>query len=164
MRLIFDALKMVPCNPTFIDIRNAIIAADGGANECALWEIFARRGFGFFASAGSLAEADDFTEDFEVMPTCIPTLKIEKDITSLVTPGDPITVTFDIANHTPETANDVIVTDVIADGLTLLEAPAGISFTQSGNEIIFDIGDMATLEEGLSVSYTHLTLPTIYSV
>jgi len=147
VRLAFDAMKAVPCDPDFIDIREAIFAIDGGAHECELWEMFARRGLGFYTDRGDLNNGDDGIEDFEPKPTCIPTLKIKKDMPSLVVPGAQMVITFDIANHTTQTVNNVIVTDLLDEGMTVAEGPAGITYTQSGNEVIFDIGDMVSLDE-----------------
>ncbi|MFM2230778.1 MAG: hypothetical protein RL607_2036 [Bacteroidota bacterium] len=68
MRLIIDALKLQPCNPTFVEARNAIIAADqattGGADYCMIWEVFARRGLGLNASSGNRNDSTDQVEDF----------------------------------------------------------------------------------------------------
>ncbi|KNE66876.1 hypothetical protein AMAG_11353 [Allomyces macrogynus ATCC 38327] len=56
LRLVFDALKLQPCNPSLVDARNAILQADvnltGGANKCAIWKGFAKRGLGYSAKAG----------------------------------------------------------------------------------------------------------------
>ncbi|CEL52935.1 hypothetical protein RSOLAG1IB_06003 [Rhizoctonia solani AG-1 IB] len=50
LQLIVNGMKLQPCNPTFIQARNAIIAADktltGGENKCTLWKAFASRGLG----------------------------------------------------------------------------------------------------------------------
>ncbi|CAE6448750.1 unnamed protein product [Rhizoctonia solani] len=50
LHLFIDSLKLQPCNPTFISARDAIIQADAnryaGANKCALWAAFAKRGLG----------------------------------------------------------------------------------------------------------------------
>ncbi|KAF8755086.1 Fungalysin metallopeptidase (M36) [Rhizoctonia solani] len=51
LHLIIDGLIAQPCNPTFIDARNAVIQADAnrynGANNCTLWKAFAKRGLGY---------------------------------------------------------------------------------------------------------------------
>ncbi|QRV95445.1 extracellular metalloproteinase MEP [Ceratobasidium sp. AG-Ba] len=48
LQLIINGLKLQPCRPTFLQARDAIIAADqdltGGQNKCLLWEAFASRG------------------------------------------------------------------------------------------------------------------------
>ncbi|CCO35464.1 Extracellular metalloproteinase MEP [Rhizoctonia solani AG-1 IB] len=54
LHLIIDGLIAQPCNPTFIDARNAVIQADAnrynGANKCTLWKAFAKRGLGYGAT------------------------------------------------------------------------------------------------------------------
>lgn len=73
MRLVIDAMKLTPANPSLIQCRNAIIQADQntttGQNYCLIWETFARRGLGVNATSGSTAgvpgiqdQVQDFTE------------------------------------------------------------------------------------------------------
>jgi hypothetical protein len=68
MRIVLDGIKLQPCSPTFVDARNAIIAADqaitGGKDYCLIWEVFAARGLGFNASAGDRNIGNDQSEDF----------------------------------------------------------------------------------------------------
>jgi extracellular elastinolytic metalloproteinase len=53
-KLVTQAMRLSPPEPSFLDERNAIIAADqsitGGANRTRLWQVFAHRGMGYFAS------------------------------------------------------------------------------------------------------------------
>jgi subtilisin-like proprotein convertase family protein len=55
LRLVTDALKMTPLNPTFLDARNALLDADCATNACAnetsIWAAFADRGLGFKAAS-----------------------------------------------------------------------------------------------------------------
>lgn len=50
LRLVMDALAIQPCNPTFVQARDAIIQADAnryqGVNRCLLWRVWASRGLG----------------------------------------------------------------------------------------------------------------------
>lgn len=76
LQLITDALKLQPCNPSFISGRDAILFADkettGGADNCLIWEVFARRGLGLNASSGlnsGVAAINDQVEDFTMPPT-----------------------------------------------------------------------------------------------
>ncbi len=73
MALVTEGLKLQPCNPGFVDGRDAIIAADqaiyGGANECLIWEAFAKRGLGFSADQGSSDNVNDGTEAFDLPPS-----------------------------------------------------------------------------------------------
>jgi len=69
LALITEGLKLQPCSPGFVDGRDAIFAADlaiyGGANECLLWDAFAKRGLGFSADQGSSGSTSDGTEAFD---------------------------------------------------------------------------------------------------
>jgi len=70
MQLIIDGLKLQPCSPGFVDGRDAILEADeianGGANRCLIWEVFANRGLGVNAVQGSTNSVTDGVEDFEI--------------------------------------------------------------------------------------------------
>lgn len=68
MQLVLDGLKLQACSPTFIDGRDALLAADqattGGKDFCLIWEVFASRGLGVNASAGDRNVGNDQVEDF----------------------------------------------------------------------------------------------------
>ncbi|KAJ1935481.1 hypothetical protein FBU59_005372, partial [Linderina macrospora] len=70
LQIILDGMKLQPCNPTFIDARDAIIQAEqnltGGKNKCAIWNGFAKRGLGVNASSDSSSH----TEDYSVPSDC----------------------------------------------------------------------------------------------
>lgn len=74
MKLVIDALKLQPCNPTFVSFRNALIAAEAatigsaGHNNCLIREVFRRRGMGLNADSGSEQNALDQIEDFTPFP------------------------------------------------------------------------------------------------
>lgn len=69
MNLVIEGMKLQPCNPGFIDARDAILAADnllyGGAHTCAIWTAFARRGMGYSASQGNPDSYLDQTPAFD---------------------------------------------------------------------------------------------------
>ena len=69
LALVTEGLKLQPCSPGFVDGRDAIFAADqaiyGGANECLLWDAFAKRGLGYSASQGSSGSRSDGTQAFD---------------------------------------------------------------------------------------------------
>ncbi|WP_185114301.1 T9SS-dependent M36 family metallopeptidase [Chryseobacterium soldanellicola] len=75
LQLVTDALKLQVCSPTFINGRDAILAADvattGGADRCMIWRTFAKRGLGVNAAAGSLTDINDQTEDATVPADCL---------------------------------------------------------------------------------------------
>jgi extracellular elastinolytic metalloproteinase len=61
LQMLLDGMKIQPCNPTFVQARDAILAAEkvdhGGKYKCAIWKGFAKRGLG--ASAGNMVDAFD---------------------------------------------------------------------------------------------------------
>jgi len=70
IQLVLDGMKLQPCSPTFVDGRDGILAADvamGGANQCEIWNGFAKRGVGFSATAGGTGVGDE-TEAFDLPP------------------------------------------------------------------------------------------------
>ncbi len=74
LQLVTDALKLQTCNPTFIDGRNAILQAElattGGVDKCMIWRVFAKRGLGSGATAGSMTNINDQTESFTLPEGC----------------------------------------------------------------------------------------------
>ncbi|HSF15004.1 MAG TPA: M36 family metallopeptidase [Vicinamibacteria bacterium] len=74
IQLVMDGLKLQPCNPTFLDARDAILLADlndyGGANQCSIWRAFAKRGMGVNAKGGNHHNDLNVTEDFSVPAAC----------------------------------------------------------------------------------------------
>ena len=79
MQLVLDGLKLQPCNPGFVDGRDAILAADmastGGQDQCLIWEVFANRGLGYNASQGDSENRTDQIEDFSLPPDEDPSLE-----------------------------------------------------------------------------------------
>ncbi|WP_018348157.1 M36 family metallopeptidase [Longispora albida] len=66
--LVTRGMELAPANPSYLDMRNAILLADraiyGGANSAKIWQVFAARGMGFFAAAfngDDSAPAEDFS-------------------------------------------------------------------------------------------------------
>lgn len=74
LQLVTDALKLQGCNPSFIDGRNAILAADvastNGQDKCMIWKVFAKRGLGVGASAGVKNVITDQVENFDIPAEC----------------------------------------------------------------------------------------------
>jgi Zn-dependent metalloprotease len=69
--LITRAMELSPANPSFLDERNSILQADlvvnGGKLQKKIWQVFAKRGMGFFAAS---LDGDDSApvEDFSMPP------------------------------------------------------------------------------------------------
>ena len=75
LQLVMDGMKFQPCQPGFVDGRNAILTADaaltGGANQCEIWRGFTKRGLGFSASQGSPLIRTDGVEAFDLPASCL---------------------------------------------------------------------------------------------
>lgn len=60
LKLVNEGLRLQPCSPSFVQARDAILAADqalfGGRYRCAIGRAFARRGLGLNASTGSSSD------------------------------------------------------------------------------------------------------------
>jgi hypothetical protein len=60
-------MELSPPEPSFLDMRNAILQADtvgGGTHRAQIWQVFATRGMGFFAGSvdsGDTAPVEDFS-------------------------------------------------------------------------------------------------------
>ncbi|CAM3379627.1 M36 family metallopeptidase [Aequorivita lipolytica] len=83
LALVTEGMKLQPCSPGFVDGRDAILAADqaiyGGANECLIWDAFAKRGLGFSASQGSSNSRGDGTQAFDT-PSQTATLSVLEEV------------------------------------------------------------------------------------
>jgi PKD repeat protein len=89
LRLVIQGMKLQPCNPGFIDARNAILNADtllyGGAHACRIWQAFARRGMGINASQGASSSATTITAGFNLPAGCgtLPEAAFKSNVKSL---------------------------------------------------------------------------------
>ena len=93
-RLVTRGMELSPPDPSFLDMRNAIIQADvvasGGTHVDEIWQVFARRGMGYYASSIS-GDDVEVVEDFELPPDCAVQAcgSISGTVTDSVN-GDPI--------------------------------------------------------------------------
>ncbi|MEN1728393.1 MAG: M36 family metallopeptidase, partial [Pseudomonadota bacterium] len=83
LQLVVDGLKLQPCSPSFLDFRDAVLLADqindGGANQCEIWDAFARRGMGINSSDGGSASSQNVTADDTLPLQCQGELPIFQD-------------------------------------------------------------------------------------
>jgi hypothetical protein len=98
MQLVIDGLKLQPCNPGFVDARDAILAADKannkGANQEMIWRVFARRGLGYSATQGLNTNRSDQVEAFDLPPVfacAAPVINITRS-SNVYTGGDAKTI------------------------------------------------------------------------
>ncbi len=150
MQLVIDGLKLQPCSPTFLESRDAILAADqaltGGANQCLIWEAFAKRGMGFSAISGTNSRGDE-TEAFDLPPSCLPDLVMDKTANySKVANGDVLTYTLSVTNIGGQAATGVVVTDPIPTGTAYVAGSASNGGALVGNVVTFPATSIAVNE------------------
>lgn len=163
IQLVMDGMKLQNCNPGFLDGRDAIFAADlinnKGENECLLWEVFARRGLGYSAKQGSSTNRNDNTQAFDRLPSCLKTMKIEKEISpKIIQPGDTLTVKISLVNHQLKPANNIKFKDIIPTGCTYIPGSlqGGRSVILQGDVLTFSASDL-NINESLVVFYKMAT-------
>ncbi|KAJ3232208.1 ammonium transporter [Chytriomyces hyalinus] len=91
--VVIQAMKNQPCNPTFIQARNAILDADKvmfkGKYSCAIWAGFAKRGMGVNAqNGGNFADNNDIPAGCSKDPQ--PNPKPSPKTTSKPQPSKPV--------------------------------------------------------------------------
>jgi subtilisin-like proprotein convertase family protein len=142
LQLVTDALKMTPSNPSFIDARDAIIAADGAtnayANEASIWGGFADRGLGYKAVAplgisgifnrGHIGIGESFS-----LPYLDASGVTINDTTGgngngTVDPGETILITVPLFNPWHSTSKNVASATA-----TLTTSTAGLTITDSSS-------------------------------
>jgi extracellular elastinolytic metalloproteinase len=156
IQLVMEGMKIQACRPGFIEGRDAILGADlllfSGENQCLIWEVFAKRGLGYFASGGSANNRNDGTEDFESLPTCIKKLKISKKIPDVVTSGSTIDVELKAVNHIPATVKNVFIDDIIPQGYEYVEGSASRRANFKNGKLNISLGTME-YEAEVNITY-----------
>lgn len=118
-QLVTRAMELSPSNPSFLDERNSILAADlavdGGKLQKTIWQVFAGRGMGYFAAA---IDGDDShpVEDFSMPPAAgTPRGSLTGHVTDQDT-GAPVGgLTIGFGGHASGFAGDYVATTA-ADG------------------------------------------------
>lgn len=166
VQLVMDGMKLQPCNPGFVDGRDAILAADellyGGANQCLIWRVFARRGLGLGAEQGDPFRVRDAKESYEVPPTCLATVKVTKEVTPTIEAGEQIEVELIVVSHKEENPSGVEVRDQIPQGASVVMSSLPANASIDGNEVVFVIGDLE-YDQPITLSYSLDTDPALFS-
>lgn len=154
MQLVIDGIKLQPCSPGFIDSRDAILLADqvnnDGANQCLIWETFARRGLGYSASQGNSGSSTDGSEAFDLPPSI---LDIEKssDVANAEA-GETVVYTINIGNKCEEFTN-VEIKDFLPSNMTYVEGSASDGGMMDNGILVWPT--IATLPQGSNRSYSY---------
>ena len=93
-RYLTDGLRLAPENPTFLDMRNAILqaAVNAGAGQdwTTLWKVFASRGMGWSASTDGVGDVTP-TAAFDMPPTAVSKPPAPPTATAPTAPASPST-------------------------------------------------------------------------
>jgi extracellular elastinolytic metalloproteinase len=169
VELVVEGLKYTACQPGLVDGRDGILAADeienDGANQCLIWEVFARRGIGFSARQGNSNNRRDNKQAFDIDPACSKAVVLEKTTdTPNINPGEGVTYTLRAINYKEVDATDVTITDIIPDGMTLDENSirGANDYTIDGNTVTFQVGDIKA-DDGETIVYSVSTDPDLAS-
>src|SRR5262245_2379670 len=146
LRLVMDALKLQPANPSFTQARDAIIAADialnGGNDLFEIWSAFARRGLGQGSSTpGSTSTAT---------PTLSTTLPM---LVASVGPATGAVVSTHPASYTLNVTSPIDPTTLQAADFVVNGQPAtGVAYTPGTTTATFTFAtDPVTAEGGQSI-------------
>ena len=159
LQLVMDGLKLQGCNPTFVKGRDAIIAADqattGGADKCLIWNVFAKRGLGVNASAGSIigtgTAMNDQVEDFSVPAECtLAVADVQKD--KFIVYPNPAKNEIRIKSGSP-TLGKTLVKIYDASGKLVLEDKLDISDNAAINVSSLPNGVYVVKGTGLGVTF-----------
>ncbi len=131
LQLVIDGLKLQPCRPGFVDMRDAILAADNinnnGANYLSIWTAFAKRGLGYSAEQGSSNDLTDGKAAYDLPPYLDPELAISIIATpSPVKNGSELTYKISVRNDTKSTVTAVQITDTLPAHTSFVSAKDGM--------------------------------------
>lgn len=134
LRLVNDALKLQPANPSFTEARDAILLADrfltGGANQAEIWQAFARRGLGVGASTTD-SSANSVTLSFAV-PTDAPVVTTTE---TAITRGQTIDIAFDRAMDRATFSRSDIVAFTDANSTDRTSSIKGFAWADGGRTL-----------------------------
>jgi extracellular elastinolytic metalloproteinase len=124
MAIIMEGMKLMYCDPGFIDARDAILTASreiyGFDNDCIIYNAFARRGLGLYAEQGLSGSIEDGTEDYTEYP-----------------------VVAQLINISPVCFQDELVTG-LTGGLPLGGVYSGLGIFDDGNGTSFSVDTSIT--------------------
>ena len=165
MQLVIDGLKLQPCNPGFIDGRNAIILADklnnGGANELLIWEVFARRGLGVDAVQGNTDDIGDGDEDYKIPSYLLYSLKMKKVTIPVSINDQELRYAISAANLTSSVVANITIRDTLNTNVELVESSLSCDYTLTGNVLSMEL-DSISAGDSFKCSYT--VIPKFLSV
>jgi extracellular elastinolytic metalloproteinase len=134
LQLVMQGMKLQPCQPGFLDARDAILRADSllyqGQYQNTIWAAFARRGMGYSANQGSSGSATDQTAAFDMPP---PAMYIPGP--ALVA-GNTFDVSLQVRSGLAAPTTPYTLTDELPAGMQFVSSSTG--GTLAGNKVTFN--------------------------
>ena len=167
LQLVIDGLKLQPCNPGFVDGRDAILLADrlnnDGANQDIIWEAFARRGLGYNADQGSPDSRTDGVVSYTI-PDILSLAASGNQVAGSA--GDIIRYELNILSNLPETKTNVNVVNTLSGGVKIIEETLSEGGSIDGTTVNFhfdEITGLATKKLTFEVQFLEDITGTNYS-
>lgn len=146
MHLVMDGLKLQPCNPGFIDGRDAILKADellnGGKNKLLIWQVFAKRGLGYSAKQGSSQSKTDGTQAFDLPPS-FGGYAVTKKGPKEANAGDTIYYEVVVKNIGDELLKQLTLQDSLSVGGRFIRSDGRCNLTFNNNTFSLSIQNLA---------------------
>lgn len=134
LKLVSEGMRLQPCNPGYVDARNAILRADtllfNNRYSCSIWKAFAKRGLGRNASQGSAASATDGVADFTVDASAF---SVAGSVTQ-IPEGQNVTYTNSITAGNCSPVTNFFITDTLPLNVTYV---SGGSYNAGNRTITF---------------------------
>jgi hypothetical protein len=140
LKLVMLGLKLQPCQPGFLDARDAILKADtilyNGEYSCAIWHAFARRGMGVLAQQGSSNSTTDQVADYSIPASAVIQKTVDK---SQAAQNDFLTYTLKVNAQCASVSNYKIV-DTLLSNVTYV---SGGTYDATNRTVSFDIPNLS---------------------
>ncbi len=134
LKLVSEGMRLQPCNPGYVDARNAILRADtllfNKKYSCSIWKAFAKRGLGRNASQGSAGSATDGTADYTVDASAF---KVNESVQT-VPEGQNVTYTNTITAGNCTPVINFFITDTLPTNVTYV---SGGTYNAANRTITF---------------------------
>ena len=133
LQLVMQGMKLQPCQPGFLDARDAILKADSvlyqGQYQKTIWAAFARRGMGYSASQGSSGSATDQVAASDIPPPAklLPTAGLVA--------GNTFDVSLQVSSLLTIPNAPYVLTDELPAGMQFVGSSSG--GTLVGNKVTF---------------------------
>ena len=140
LKLVMLGLKLQPCQPGFLDARDAILKADtilyNGKYSCAIWKAFARRGMGVLAQQGSSNNTVDQAADYSIPASAVIFKTVDK---SQAAQNDFLTYTLKVISQCSPVSNYKIV-DTLLPNVTYV---SGGTYNASDRTVSFNVPSLS---------------------